>query len=171
MATVNRFEDLEVWNLERSQCNEVYTWMRTGAFKEDGDLRGQMNRSSASVMDNIGEGLERFTRADFRHYLVLAKGSNGEMRSQIHRMADRNLVPFECYQWLITSNELLGRKLYAFIKYPGRSNYKDKGGIDTHTPVDAREVETPYKNRLRLNLPQSFNQFYYENPDEFLLKP
>jgi len=104
MATVKRFEELEVSNLARSQCNEVYTLMRAGAFKEDGDLRGQMNRSSASVMDNIGEGFERYTTGDFRHFLVMAKGSNREMRSQIHRMADRNPIPVEQYGSLITAN-------------------------------------------------------------------
>ncbi len=160
MATVKRFEDLEVWALARNQCREIHELIKAGAYKEDPDLRSQMNRASASVMDTISEGFERYTRADFRHYLVMAKASNGEMRSQLHRMHDRSFIRVNHYTALVSANELLGRKLFRFIEHLTNTVIKDKSGKKSanNSVADSR---VPYLT----NLGDS-----YELPEEFILK-
>jgi four helix bundle protein len=59
MATISRFEDLEIWQFARLQANDLYKIYTEGAFSKDYDLRNQINASSGSVMDNIAEGFER----------------------------------------------------------------------------------------------------------------
>lgn len=43
-------------------------------------------------MDNIAEGFERGTRAEFIQFLGYANGSIGELRSQLYRTPDRNFI-------------------------------------------------------------------------------
>lgn len=60
MATIQRFEDLEIWQLARINCKQINHLIRaTKHFKNDFTLVNQMRDSSGSVMDNIAEGFER----------------------------------------------------------------------------------------------------------------
>ncbi|WP_255157389.1 four helix bundle protein [Ferruginibacter sp. HRS2-29] len=85
MATVSRFEELEIWQLAREQANELYLAYTEGTFSKDYELRNQISRSSGSVMDNIAEGFERSGNKEFINFLLISKGFNGEVRSQLHR--------------------------------------------------------------------------------------
>ena len=90
MATVLRFEDLEVWKKARLLARDIFLLCETVRFAKDFELKNQVNRSSGSVMDNIAEGFERRSRAEFINFLGFAKGSCGEVRSQLYRAYDRN---------------------------------------------------------------------------------
>jgi len=59
MATISKFEDLEIWQSARLQANELFVIYSVGAFSKDFELCNQISRSSGSVMDNIAEGFER----------------------------------------------------------------------------------------------------------------
>ena len=87
MATVSRFEELEIWQMAGTQAQTVF--LLTPNFKNDFSLINQINDSAGSVMDNIAEGFERYSTKEFSQFLVIAKGSNGEVRSQLYRSFDR----------------------------------------------------------------------------------
>jgi four helix bundle protein len=74
------FEDLEVWQRSCDLAVEV-----CDAFKscKDYGLRDQITRSAVSVPSNIAEGAERLSRKEFAQFLGYAKGSAGELRTQI----------------------------------------------------------------------------------------
>lgn len=126
MATVKRFEELDVWQLARVQCQEFKRLKDIGAFTDDFPLQDQMNRSTGSVMDNISEGFDRFTKADFRHFLIIARGSNAEARSQLYRALDRNYISQPTFDWLNLASIELGVKLHNFINYLTGSEHKHK---------------------------------------------
>src|SRR6476660_2583916 len=92
MATISRFEDLEIWQLARTQANELWQIYTVGVFAKDFELRNQINGSSGSVMDNIAEGFERSGNKEFSNFLLISKGSNGEVRSQLYRAYDRKYL-------------------------------------------------------------------------------
>lgn len=92
MATITKFEDLEVWKPAREQAKEIYKLTQTGSSVKDFELKGQINASAGSVMDNIAEGFERFTNKEFGQFLIISKGSNGEVRSQLYRAFDRQYI-------------------------------------------------------------------------------
>jgi four helix bundle protein len=66
MATVKRFEDLEIWKEARKLSKEVVRLCKTTDLKSDFKLRDQIRASSGSVMDNIAEGFERDGNLEFR---------------------------------------------------------------------------------------------------------
>ena len=59
MATISKFEDIEIWQLARLQAKEIFEIYSLGSFLKDFELLNQVNSSSGSVMDNIAEGFER----------------------------------------------------------------------------------------------------------------
>jgi four helix bundle protein len=124
MSTVKRFVDLEIWQMAREQANELWKIYTIGTFSKDYELRNQISRSSGSVMDNIAEGFERTGNKEFINFLIIAKASNGEVRSQLYRAFDRNHVTKEIFETLKIKTENLSKKVSSFIKYLKDSDLK-----------------------------------------------
>ena len=80
---VQRFEDLIAWQKARELVAAVYALTRDGAFSRDFGLRDQIQRAAVSVMSNLAEGFERGGKVEFHRYVVIAKGSCAEVRSQL----------------------------------------------------------------------------------------
>ena len=85
---VTRFEDLIAWQKSRELAKEIYAITNTGVFSRDYSFRDQIRRASVSVMSNIAEGFERGSRPDFHRFLVIAKASCAEVRSQLYLAHD-----------------------------------------------------------------------------------
>jgi four helix bundle protein len=83
MATITRFEDLEIWKEARRLAKEVHLISIHTELRSDLRFKNQIKSSSGSVMDNIAEGFERDGNIEFRQFLSIAKGSAGETRSQL----------------------------------------------------------------------------------------
>ena len=126
MATITRFEDLDIWKLAREQANEIYRLTQSGSFARDFELKDQINASAGSAMDNIAEGFERFTNKEFAQFLVISKGSNGEVRSQLYRAFDRNHISEETLKKRLEFSVMLGNKTKSFLDYLQSSKYKSK---------------------------------------------
>lgn len=124
MATIKRFEDIEVWQKARELCNLNYPLTLRDSFARDYKLRNQINGACGSVMDNIAEGFERDGNGEFRQFLSVAKGSCGEVRSQLYRALDRKHITEEEFQRGLQFSEELSRKLSSFIAYLSTSEIK-----------------------------------------------
>ena len=83
MSKVERFEDLQVWQMAHDLSVAIYGLTKDGEFSRDWGLRDQIQRASVSVMSNIAEGFERYSRQEFKQFLSIARGSCAEVRSQI----------------------------------------------------------------------------------------
>lgn len=87
------FEDLRVWQKSRDLSLAVYSASGDGKFARDPALRDQVRRAVVSIMSNIAEGFERYSRTEFRHFLSIARGSAAEVRSQLHLAHRLGYIP------------------------------------------------------------------------------
>ncbi|HUR66558.1 MAG TPA: four helix bundle protein [Chitinophagaceae bacterium] len=126
MATITKFEDLEIWKLAREQAIKIYELTQAGNFAKDFSLKDQINRSAGSTMDNIAEGFERFTNKEFCQFLIISKGSNGEVRSQLYRAFDKNHLSEQILKERLDFSVMLGNKIKSFVDYLYSSKYKSK---------------------------------------------
>ena len=84
-----QFEDLRIWQQARTQAGSIYRDFGIGSpCERDFGFRDQIQRAGVSVMNNIAEGFERFSPAEFAHLLGVAKGSCGEVRSMLYLAQD-----------------------------------------------------------------------------------
>jgi four helix bundle protein len=124
MATIRRFEDLDVWQLARELNVKITPILNTLIETKNYDLKSQLDRSAGSVMDNISEGFERDGNREFIQFLAISKGSLGEVRSQLYRTLDRNFIEKEKHDLLQEECLLLAGKLGKFITYLNNSEIK-----------------------------------------------
>ena len=124
MSKVERFEDLEVWKLAREICSDLETLFENTALGKRYSLLNQMDRSSGSVMDNIAEGFGRGGNLEFRNFLGFSRGSCTELKSQLYRAKDKNLISEMEFKSLSDKCEKEIAKITAFINFLNRSNLK-----------------------------------------------
>lgn len=111
-ATVNaisRFEDLIAWQKARVLTAEIYRITQTGKFTMDHPFVSQLRRATVSIMSNIAEGHERANPREFQYFLLVAKGSCAEVRSQLYIALDAQFITQERFTALLTLTTEVGR--------------------------------------------------------------
>ena len=78
---MHSFEDLEIWKRSCRLSVDLYTILRNC---KDRALKDQMTRAAVSIPSNIAEGYERRTGKEYAQFLSVAKGSAGELRTQLY---------------------------------------------------------------------------------------
>jgi len=82
------FESLRVWHDARQLVCAIYSHTKQNGFASDFSFKDQIRRAALSAMSNIAEGHERGGTREFLHFLTIAKGSCGEVRSQLYAAED-----------------------------------------------------------------------------------
>ena len=86
---VKQFEDLWIWQQARELVRDIYNDFGPGTNGcKDFGFKDQIQRAGISIMNNISEGFERNSNAEFARYLDIAKGSCGEVRSMYYAGED-----------------------------------------------------------------------------------
>ena len=76
-----RFEELDVWKRSARLSAEIY---KTLAELKDYGFRDQITRAGLSIPSNVAEGYERNSNKELALFINYAKGSAGELRTQIY---------------------------------------------------------------------------------------
>lgn len=113
-AKVEKFEDLIVWQKAKTLSLAIYHISAVGTFSKDYGLRDQMRRAAVSVMSNIAEGFERYSRQEFKQFLSVARGSVAEVRSQLHLARDLQYIEDSVFKELSDLCFEISRLLGAF---------------------------------------------------------
>ena len=140
MATIRRFEDLQCWQLARQVSREIYALTRQGGMARDFGLSNQIRRASGSIMDNIAEGFDRGSRGEFIYFLGIAKGSAGEVRSQLYRALDQGYLSQETFDALSEQLERISRAIKGLLTYLNRSETRGERFQTLEEPATAYET-------------------------------
>lgn len=119
MAKIERFEDIISWQEARKLNKIIGDLIDGGRFKHSYRLINQIEGSAGSIMDNIAEGFERGGNREFIQFLYIAKGSCGELRSQLYRALDRNYIDQkECDSFSVHAMKIssLVQKLISYLE-------------------------------------------------------
>jgi four helix bundle protein len=110
---IERFENSIAWQKSKVLCIEVYK--RFDNSKDFG-FKDQIQRAAVSVMNNIAEGFERKSNKEFAHFLYIAKGSCGEVRSMLILAKELNKISEEVHKKLTSLAEEVSKIISGLIK-------------------------------------------------------
>lgn len=110
---IEKFEDIIAWQKAKELTNDIYKTFRNN---KDYAFRDQIQRASISIMNNIAEGFERRGDKEFKHFLFIAKGSCGEVRSILHIAKDLGYINLESFEKLHSLSTEISKLLSGFIK-------------------------------------------------------
>lgn len=128
--TVTRFENLKCWQEATALAVKIYAASGEGEFVRDFGLRDQLRRAAVSIASNIAEGKERETIVEFIRYLYIAKGSAGELKTQLLIATDIGYLSHECSTDLKERVEKVSALIGGLI-----NRLKRKNG-DSHASTD-----------------------------------
>ena len=113
---MNQFEDIIIWQKAKALALTLY---RLFAKSKDFGFRDHILRAGVSVMNNIAEGYERKGNKEFYHFLSIAKGSAGEVRSMLSLARELGYLQEKDYQELTERALELSRMIAGFMKKLG----------------------------------------------------
>ena len=109
MGKVTRFEELIAWQKARELTSVIYRLTAGGKFGQDFGLKDQIRRAAVSIMSNVAEGFERSRATEFHQMLSIAKGSCGEVRSQLYVAFDVGYPNEKSFRAVLEQTEEVGR--------------------------------------------------------------
>lgn len=121
---VDNFEDLAIYQKSCALAKQVYDITRKGEFKYDSRFVQQIRAAAGSVSDNIAEGFERNGNKEFINFLYIAKGSCGEMRSQVNRAHNVGFIDDATFEQMYTDCKKLSAGILSMINSLKNSSVK-----------------------------------------------
>jgi len=117
MAKIERFEDLDLWKDAVKMGVLIYKITEEGKMARDFSARDQLRRAAISVSNNIAEGFEYNNNKAFVRFLMYAKGSAGELRSQLFVLKEAGVIEENKFHPLWENALKLSRSIEGFRKY------------------------------------------------------
>jgi four helix bundle protein len=133
MGTIQKFQDIQAWQSARELTRTIYSISASGAFARDFPLRDQIRRAAISIMSNIAEGFERGGNREFVQFLSVAKGSSGQVESQLYVALDQKYIPEDVFDALQQNVRSTSRLIGGFMAYLQNSELK---GPKFKSPVE-----------------------------------
>lgn len=108
-----KFEDMKIWQESATLATDIYAF-----FKDNRDygFKDQIQRAAVSIMNNIAEGYERGSKKSFTSYLLIAKGSCGEVRSMLYLAGKLGYLSESESEQLMKRAMDLSKMIYGFIR-------------------------------------------------------
>jgi four helix bundle protein len=115
VTVYEKFEDLPIWKSAKDLAVKIYQTTKGQKFRRDHSLVDQIRKASISVSSNIAEGFERGSKKELIRFLYIAKGSLGEVRSQLQVCFELGYVNRDGLSMLLHQTYDLSKQLGAFI--------------------------------------------------------
>ena len=110
---IEKFEDIIAWQKSKELTIDIYRQFKNC---KDFSFRDQIQRATVSIMNNIAEGFERRGDKEFKHFLFIAKGSCGEVRSMLYLALELKYLSKEDFKKFHNLSTEISKLLSGFIK-------------------------------------------------------
>ena len=110
---VQKFEDLIVW--QKAQDFSVIIYQNFETCK-DFSFNNQIKKASVSISNNIAEGFDRKSNADFKQFLYISLASNSEVRSMLYLAVRLNFISDENSELLLKKSNEIAKMLFGLIR-------------------------------------------------------
>ncbi len=107
------FEDLEIWKRSKDLSVDIYRRLRD---LRDYGFKDQITRAGLSVPSNIAEGFERSSARELITFLNYARGSCGELRTQIYIGMEIGYIDAEVGRKWVQEAKNISAMISALIK-------------------------------------------------------
>ena len=104
------FEDLEVW---QRGCRLAVDVFKTFARCRNFTMQDQVQRSALSIPSNVAEGYERNSNKEFIRFLNIAKGSGGELRTQLYISRKLEFLTKADFNRLVEESKEISKMLHG----------------------------------------------------------
>ena len=140
MSSIQKFEDLKVWQKARVVNLEIYKLSNMGSFSKDFGLRDQIRRASVSVLSNIAEGFERNGNKEFNQFLSIAKASAAEVRAQLYVAKDLEYISKEEFIEVVNGLIEVSKMLSGLMSYLKTTEIKGSKFMEEGSLYGATEL-------------------------------
>ncbi len=121
MSLVKRFEDIEAWQEARKLTQQIYAHTQGDAFRKDYGLVDQIRRAGVSSMNNVVEGFDSGSFAEFAQFLGYARRSASEVQSCLYVAWDQRYLSEDGFNETYKQAEKTRALITGFIRYLRRS--------------------------------------------------
>jgi len=109
------FEEIDAWKEAREIVRQIYEVAKRGPFAKDFEFKDQVCRAAVSIMSIIAE--ESQTAGTFIRHLGIAKGSAGELRSQLYVALDQSYITKLEFDSLCDQSRKIASEIARFKTY------------------------------------------------------
>ena len=114
IVLIKKFEEIEAWRKARELTNKIYEISCIDDFANDFTLKGQIRKTSISIMLNIAEGYARRSNRVFRKFLDYAHGSCAEVQSALYIAFDQKYISQQQFNNIYKCTEEISRMITSF---------------------------------------------------------
>ena len=113
---VNSYEELMVWQKSVDLVVRIYEITKMLPRAEFYGLTDQIRRAAVSIPSNIAEGQQRQSSKEFLNFLSIAKGSLGELKTQLIICDRLGYLNAHQTEPLLDECDVIGRMLSGLMK-------------------------------------------------------
>ncbi|MDO8648338.1 MAG: four helix bundle protein [Candidatus Peregrinibacteria bacterium] len=110
------FEQLKIWQKGMALAKLLHKCTMNFPKDEVYGLKSQMRKAAVSIPSNIAEGSQRSSDKDFRNFILIAKGSLAELRTQVLLAGEFQYLTLQQREELLLNIEELNKMIFAFSR-------------------------------------------------------
>ena len=110
---IQKFEDIVAWQKAQTSAVEIYTVFSNS---KDYGFRDQICRASVSISNNIAEGFDRSSNAEFSRFLYIALASCSEVKSMLYLASQLKYINNEKREFLVENGNEISKIIRGLIK-------------------------------------------------------
>lgn len=107
------FEDLDVW---QRGCRLAVDVFKTFSSCRNFTIQDQVQRAALSIPSNVAEGYERNSNKEFIRFLNIAKGSGGELRTQLYISRKLEFLTKTDFNRLVNDSKEISKMLHGLAR-------------------------------------------------------